>query len=190
MQLTTASAYRRPYTSADGICKLKWIRSAPLAGMTPMRRSIARAGRLITGIGSSRSCSSMYQNLRMAVARSWTSAARRFVRIRRSTSTNARWNALRQNTTVARYQRSKWNHSWSRIRRWRVSDARDRVWLDRSTASANDSVGRSRAIGESGFPAGVGHRVQVEAEGTVALPMSRYDIADYPRHRSRTVSRS
>jgi CRP-like cAMP-binding protein len=41
-------------------------------------------------------------------------------------------------------------------------------------------LGRSRALERvCGFLLELAHRVQVEAEGTVALPMSRYDIADY-----------
>jgi CRP/FNR family nitrogen fixation transcriptional regulator len=52
-------------------------------------------------------------------------------------------------------------------------------------------LGRSRAIERvCGFLMEMAHRVQIESEGTVALPMSRYDIADYLAVAVETVSRS
>jgi CRP-like cAMP-binding protein len=52
-------------------------------------------------------------------------------------------------------------------------------------------LGRSRALERvCGFLLEMAHRAKFEAEGTVALPMSRYDIADYLAIAVETVSRS
>ena len=52
-------------------------------------------------------------------------------------------------------------------------------------------LGRSSALERvCGFLLELAYRMQVEAEGTVALPMSRYDIADYLAIAVETVSRS
>jgi CRP/FNR family nitrogen fixation transcriptional regulator len=52
-------------------------------------------------------------------------------------------------------------------------------------------LGRSRALERvCGFLLEMARRAQVETEGTVALPMSRYDIADYLAIAVETVSRS
>jgi CRP/FNR family transcriptional regulator, nitrogen fixation regulation protein len=52
-------------------------------------------------------------------------------------------------------------------------------------------LGRSRALERvCGFLLEMAHRAKIEAEGTVALPMSRYDIADYLAIAVETVSRS
>jgi CRP/FNR family nitrogen fixation transcriptional regulator len=52
-------------------------------------------------------------------------------------------------------------------------------------------LGRSRALERvCGFLLEMAHRAHIEAEGTVALPMSRYDIADYLAIAVETVSRS
>ncbi len=52
-------------------------------------------------------------------------------------------------------------------------------------------LGRSRALERvCGFLLEMAHRAQVETEGSVVLPMSRYDIADYLAIAVETVSRS
>ena len=52
-------------------------------------------------------------------------------------------------------------------------------------------LGRSRALERvCGFLLEMTHRAQVETEGSVVLPMSRYDIADYLAIAVETVSRS
>jgi CRP/FNR family nitrogen fixation transcriptional regulator len=52
-------------------------------------------------------------------------------------------------------------------------------------------LGRSRALERvCGFLLEMAHRARIEAEGTVVLPMSRYDIADYLAIAVETVSRS
>jgi CRP-like cAMP-binding protein len=52
-------------------------------------------------------------------------------------------------------------------------------------------LGRSRAMERvCGFLLEMAHRAQLETEETVALPMSRYDIADYLAIAVETVSRS
>ena len=52
-------------------------------------------------------------------------------------------------------------------------------------------LGRSRALERvCGFLLEMAHRAQKEIEATVALPMSRYDIADYLAIAVETVSRS
>jgi CRP/FNR family transcriptional regulator, nitrogen fixation regulation protein len=52
-------------------------------------------------------------------------------------------------------------------------------------------LGRSRALERvCGFLLEMAHRADVEKEGTVTLPMSRYDIADYLAIAVETVSRS
>ena len=52
-------------------------------------------------------------------------------------------------------------------------------------------LGRSRALERvCGFLVEMAHRAQIEAEGTVVLPMSRYDIADDLAIAVETVSRS
>lgn len=52
-------------------------------------------------------------------------------------------------------------------------------------------LGRSRALERvCGFLLEMTHRAQVETEGSVLLPMSRYDIADYLAIAVETVSRS
>jgi CRP/FNR family transcriptional regulator, nitrogen fixation regulation protein len=52
-------------------------------------------------------------------------------------------------------------------------------------------LGRTRAMERvCGFLLEMAHRGRIEAEGTVALPMSRYDIADYLAIAVETVSRS
>jgi CRP/FNR family nitrogen fixation transcriptional regulator len=52
-------------------------------------------------------------------------------------------------------------------------------------------LGRRRALERvSGFLLEMANRAQSEVEGTVVLPMSRYDIADYLAVAVETVSRS
>jgi CRP-like cAMP-binding protein len=52
-------------------------------------------------------------------------------------------------------------------------------------------LGRSRAMERvCGFLLEMAHRARVESLGTVSLPMSRYDIADYLAIAVETVSRS
>ena len=52
-------------------------------------------------------------------------------------------------------------------------------------------LGRSRALERvCGFLLEMAHRAQIETEGSVVLPMSRYDIADYLAIAVETVSRS
>ncbi len=52
-------------------------------------------------------------------------------------------------------------------------------------------LGRSRALERvCGFLLEMAHRARVESEGSVVLPMSRYDIADYLAIAVETVSRS
>lgn len=52
-------------------------------------------------------------------------------------------------------------------------------------------LGRSRALERvCGFLLEMTHRAQIETEGSVVLPMSRYDIADYLAIAVETVSRS
>jgi CRP/FNR family transcriptional regulator, nitrogen fixation regulation protein len=52
-------------------------------------------------------------------------------------------------------------------------------------------LGRSRALERvSGFLIEMASRAQLETEGLVGLPMSRYDIADYLAIAVETVSRS
>jgi CRP-like cAMP-binding protein len=52
-------------------------------------------------------------------------------------------------------------------------------------------LGRSRAMERvCGFLLEMAHRAHIETEGAVALPMSRYDIADYLAIAVETVSRS
>jgi len=88
------------------------------------------------------------------------------------------------------YQRQQMESLMESDPRWRVG-WRDRVWLDRSTAARDDSVGAQPCIGASmRILAGVAHRVQGRAEERFALPMSRYDIADYLAIAVETVSRS
>jgi CRP-like cAMP-binding protein len=52
-------------------------------------------------------------------------------------------------------------------------------------------LGRSRAMERvCGFLLEMAHRTQIETQGMVSLPMSRYDIADYLAIAVETVSRS
>jgi CRP/FNR family nitrogen fixation transcriptional regulator len=95
------------------------------------------------------------------------------------------------NTTVARYQRqqieSLMESDQPLARRMReiAFGSIDRL------QSRMILLGRSRALERvCGFLLELADRVQVEAEGTVALPMSRYDIADYLAIAVETVSRS
>jgi CRP-like cAMP-binding protein len=94
-------------------------------------------------------------------------------------------------TTVKRYQRPQMEllmESDPRLARRVREFAFDSI--DRMQ-SRTILLGRSRALERvCGFLLEMADRRQVEADGTVALPMSRYDIADYLAIAVETVSRS
>jgi CRP-like cAMP-binding protein len=95
------------------------------------------------------------------------------------------------NTTVMRYQRAQMESlmeadpQLARGVREIAFDSIDRM------QSRMILLGRSRALERvCGFLLEMAHRAQVETSGMVALPMSRYDIADYLAIAVETVSRS
>jgi CRP/FNR family nitrogen fixation transcriptional regulator len=95
------------------------------------------------------------------------------------------------NTTVAHYPRSQMEslmetdpHTARRVREI-AFDSIDRL------QSRMILLGRSRALERvCAFLLDMARRAHIESEGTVALPMSRYDIADYLAIAVETVSRS
>jgi CRP-like cAMP-binding protein len=95
------------------------------------------------------------------------------------------------NTTVLRYQRQRMEslleadqHLGRRVREIAFAS------IDRLQARMI-LLGRRRALERvSGFLLEMANRAQSEVEGTVVLPMSRYDIADYLAVAVETVSRS
>jgi CRP/FNR family transcriptional regulator, nitrogen fixation regulation protein len=95
------------------------------------------------------------------------------------------------NTAVLRYQRRQMESLMEEDSQL-AREVRDIVFgsLDR-LQSRMILLGRSRALERvCGFLLEMAHRAQIETEGTVALPMSRYDIADYLAIAVETVSRS
>jgi CRP-like cAMP-binding protein len=95
------------------------------------------------------------------------------------------------NTTVVRYQRPQMESlmesdpQLARRVREIAFDSVDRM------QSRMILLGRSRALERvCGFLLEMAYRARTEAGGTVALPMSRYDIADYLAIAVETVSRS
>jgi CRP/FNR family transcriptional regulator, nitrogen fixation regulation protein len=98
---------------------------------------------------------------------------------------------LAPNTTVMRYQRPQMellmesDPQLARRVREIAFDSIDRM------QSRTILLGCSRALERvCGFLLEMADRRQIEADGTVALPMSRYDIADYLAIAVETVSRS
>jgi CRP/FNR family transcriptional regulator, nitrogen fixation regulation protein len=95
------------------------------------------------------------------------------------------------NTTVVRYQRAQMESLMEadpqlarRVREIAFGS------IDR-LQSRMILLGRSRALERvCGFLLEMAHRAHIETEGTVTLPMSRYDIADYLAIAVETVSRS
>jgi CRP-like cAMP-binding protein len=95
------------------------------------------------------------------------------------------------NTTVVRYQRPRMESllesdpQFARRVREIAFDSIDRM------QSRTILLGCSRALERvGGFLLEMANRREIETDGTVALPMSRYDIADYLAIAVETVSRS
>jgi CRP-like cAMP-binding protein len=95
------------------------------------------------------------------------------------------------NTTVVRYQRPRMESlmesdpQFARRVREIAFDSMDRM------QSRTIMLGCGRALERvCGFLLEMADRRQIETDGTVALPMSRYDIADYLAIAVETVSRS
>ena len=96
-----------------------------------------------------------------------------------------------ENTTILRYPR-KQMESLIEADSQLAREVRDIAFgsIDRMQ-SRMVLLGRSRAMERvCGFLLEMAHRAHIETEETVALPMSRYDIADYLAIAVETVSRS
>ena len=193
MPLGTASAYRRWRTSANGHLSIAMDSLGTFRRYDADETVYCQGGaanhwyRIVDG--AARQCTQISDGRRQIMD---LLAARRFVRIRRnSLDTECSVECVASNTTVARYQRQQIESPWESdpplARRMRevALGSIDRL------QSRMILLGRSHALERvCGFLLELAHRVQVEADGTIALPMSRYDIADYLAIAVETVSRS
>jgi CRP/FNR family nitrogen fixation transcriptional regulator len=98
---------------------------------------------------------------------------------------------LTRNTTMVRYQRPQMESLMEADPQLARQVREIAFGAIKRLQSRMILLGRSRALERvCGFLLEMAHRARVEAQGTVALPMSRYDIADYLAIAVETVSRS
>ena len=190
MQLATASIYaapRTPATSPSTMESLGTLRTYDVDEAVYCQDEVAAFWYLLVG-GAARKCTQMADGRRQIMDFLLPGDMFGFdAGARRETSVEC----VAPNTKVARYQRpqmeSLMEADAQTARRVReiAFDSIDRL------QSRMILLGRSRALERvCGFLLDMAHRAQIESEGTVALPMSRYDIADYLAIAVETVSRS
>jgi CRP-like cAMP-binding protein len=192
MQLTTASAHRRPRTSANGHPQIEMDSLGTFHRYDADEMVYCQGGaadywyRIVDG--AARQCTQISDGRRQIMDFLLPGDLFGFdARARHECSVEC----VASNTTVARYQRQRMESLMEsdpplarRVREIAFGS------IDR-LQSRMILLGRSHALERvCGFLLELAHRVQVEAEGTVALPMSRYDIADYLAIAVETVSRS
>ena len=192
MQLTTASAYRRPCASANGHLQIEMDSLGTFRRYDADETVYCQGGaadywyRIVDG--AARQCTQISDGRRQIMDFLLPGDLFGFDA---STRHECSVECVASNTTVARYQRQQIESLMESdpplARRMREIAFGS---IDRLQARMI-LLGRSRALERvCGFLLELAHRVQVEAEGTVALPMSRYDIADYLAIAVETVSRS
>ena len=171
--------------------RVSWNRSAPCAGTAPTRPSIAKTNRPNTGTGSSMGRLENALRCRMAAVRSWTFCCPETCSDSiQAPDTTARSNASYRTRRCCGTGVRKWNRSWSPIRTCRVEYARSRSTRSIECSRERFSWATPRALERvCGFLVEMSRRAQIESGGAVALPMSRYDIADYLAIAVETVSR-